>query len=77
MTSKLKMVSAIAMLLKEFHLIVNVQISMKSKTKVEELDATLVLMQKQSASDGVSAFVLRHLAESEPFSNWIYAEMKP
>merc|ERR1712212_483134 len=29
-------------------------ISMKNKTKVEELDATLVLMQKQSASDGVS-----------------------
>jgi len=29
-------------------------ISMKNKSKVEELDATLVLMQKQSASDGVS-----------------------
>jgi len=29
-------------------------ISMKNKTKVEELDATLVLMQKKSASDGVS-----------------------
>merc|ERR1712113_497269 len=28
-------------------------ISMKNKTKVEELDATLVLMQKKSASDGV------------------------
>ena len=27
---------------------------MKNKSKVEELDATLVLMQKQSASDGVS-----------------------
>ena len=26
---------------------------MKNKTKVEELDATLVLMQKKSASDGV------------------------
>ena len=56
MTSKLKMVSVITILLKESHLILNVQISMKNKTKVEELDATLVLMQKQSASDGVSAF---------------------
>jgi len=27
---------------------------MKNKTKVEELDAALVLMQKRSASDGVS-----------------------
>ena len=26
---------------------------MKNKTKVEELDATLAAMQKQSASDGV------------------------
>ena len=32
---------------------------MKNKTKVEELDATLVLMQKQSASDGVSAFAIQ------------------
>ena len=30
---------------------------MKNKSKVEELDATLVQIQKKSASDGVSVFV--------------------
>ena len=38
---------------------------MKNKTKVEELDAALVQMQKQSAFDGVSAFTVQRFGRNE------------
>ena len=37
---------------------------MKNKTKVEELDAALVQMQKQSAFDGVSAFTVQRFSRN-------------
>ena len=43
---------------------------MKNKSKVEELDATLVLMQKQSASDGVSDSEI--LEESDNTMSWTF-----